>query len=66
MLIKGLGTLTGLTDSDGWEHWVTEEAMLLGPLTGFYVTLCGWTVTPASLTVPPGRACQYCVTSNLI
>ena len=66
MLTGGLGVLTRLTDADGWEHWVSEEAMLLGRLTGFYVTLCGWTVAPASLTAPPGRGCWYCAQSKLI
>lgn len=58
--------LTRLTDADGWEHWVNEEAMVLGRLTGWYVTLCGWTVAPASLTAPPGRACRYCRESQLV
>lgn len=58
--------LTRLTDADGWEHLVNEEAMLLGRLTGFYVTLCGWTVAPASLTAPPGRMCGYCAESKLV
>jgi len=62
----GLGLLTRLTDAEGWEHWVSDEAMLLGRLTGWYVTLCGWAVPPASLTAPPGRPCLHCARSQLI
>jgi hypothetical protein len=58
-------TLTKLTDIGGWEHLVNDEAMLLGRYTGHYVTLCGWTVDPASLTTPPGQPCPACYKSFL-
>lgn len=54
-----------LTDTQGWEHIVTDETMLLGRYTGHYVTLCGATVEAASLAAPPGRPCPACRASLL-
>lgn len=58
-------TLVRLTDVQGIEHSVTDEAMVLGRITGYYVTLCGWTVEGSSLTAPPGRSCRRCLESTL-
>jgi hypothetical protein len=54
-----------LTDTQGWEHVVTDETMQLGRHTGHYVTLCGATVEAASMAAPPGRPCSACRASPL-
>jgi hypothetical protein len=57
--------LVQLTDIRGVEHLITEDAMQLGRILGNYVTLCGETIAPASLTAPPGRVCRVCRDSPL-
>lgn len=54
-----------VTDVQGREHLVSDAAMQLGRITGYYVALCSYVAWPASLASPPGRACPACATSPL-
>lgn len=59
-------TMVWVTDDLHREHWVTDDAMVLGHITGTYVGICGMLFLPASLTVVPNRRCKVCVRSNLL
>jgi hypothetical protein len=59
-------TIYGLTDVGGTEHYVNENASIIGRITGQYVALCGATFLPASLMAGPARRCSGCSGSSLL
>lgn len=59
-------TLYVLTDVNGTDHLVCENASIIGRITGQYVAQCGVTFLPASLTAPPVRRCSGCSGSTLL
>lgn len=54
------------TSADNRQHWIGDDALILGRLSGYYVALCGVPLLPASLTAPPGRWCDHCRYSPLL
>ncbi len=50
--------------TDHREHAIGEEELAAGhwQKSGIYRAMCGSTLTPAALTMPPGRRCQGCST----
>ena len=58
--------MTWVTDTFRCEHWVTDEAMTLGKITGRYVGLCSQIFLPASLVEMPQARCGLCLGSLLL
>jgi hypothetical protein len=65
-LVRSTWDFLRFTCAAGRQHWITTDALGMGPLTGYYAPMCGATVLPASLTVAPGRWCSRCQNSPLL
>lgn len=49
-----------MTDADGRQHYVTDDAAAVGRRSGRYVGVCATVIVAASLTAPDGAACEAC------
>jgi hypothetical protein len=53
--------LTWVTSVDGWDHAVTDAAMVAGVAgAGEYVGICEAVFLPDAMVAPPGRCCVRC------
>lgn len=50
-------------ERDGLEHAVTDHEFARGPRKhqGLYAAVCGHTVRPGSMLLPPARPCSRCL-----